>query len=430
MNPVFRKSLPARLCLAAIVAAPLLVPVASQAQYDNTATGVYALPHDTTGSENTADGFGTLYLNTTGSNNTAVGNSSLYSNTTGSSNTATGVYALLANTTGYDNTASGYDALYANTWGYYNTATGSWTLCCNTTGVGNTANGISALYTNATGSDNTATGSWSLYYNTTGTANTASGVSALFANTTGIFNTAIGGYALSSNTKGGYNIAVGYGAGQNNTTGSNNIEIGNSGASTDTGDIRIGTAGSQTATFLAGIYGTTVSGVEVFVNANGQLGTFTSSRRYKNDIKDMGDVSAKLMQLRPVTFRYKDSAEKGPHALQYGLIAEEVAKVYPDLVQFDKQGRPYTVNYHLLTPMLLNELQKEQRRLVAQKTELTAMKAIHNAEITALKTAFQTQSAELTSLQQQQLKVLAKLAAFVPTSRPGVSSQKAVFVLH
>src|SRR5208282_5780296 len=109
-------------------------------------------------------------------------------------------------------------------------------------------------------------------------------------------------------------------------------------------------------------------GVEVFVNANGQLGTVVSSRRFKNHIKDMGGVSEKLMQLRPVTFRYKDSAEKGKHVLQYGLIAEEVAKVYPDLVQYDKAGKPFTIYYHLLTPMLLNELQKEHRQNVAMKS--------------------------------------------------------------
>jgi hypothetical protein len=136
----------------------------------------------------------------------------------------------------------------------------------------------------------------------------------------------------------------------------------------------------------------------------------------------MGSVSEKLMNLRPVTFRYNDAAEKGPHALQYGLIAEEVAKVYPDLVQYDKAGKPFTVYYHLLTPMLLNELQKEHHQVEAQKTE-----------VVALKTMLHKQSDELAVLkqaQQQQIKVLAKLAAFVQTSQTREPIQKAVFVQH
>jgi alpha-mannosidase len=169
---------------------------------------------------------------------------------------------------------------------------------------------------------------------------------------------------------------------------------------------------------------TTSGGVEVYVDANGQLGTLTSSRRFKHDIKAMGNVSEKLMQLRPVQFRYTDAAEKGPHAVQYGLIAEEVAKVYPNLVQYDKAGKPFTVYYHLLTPMLLNELQKEHHRAEEQRTQIQGQKT----EIIALKAALQQQSAELASLrqtQEQQVKVLAKLAAFVQTAQIGTSLQPA-----
>ena len=107
---------------------------------------------------------------------------------------------------------------------------------------------------------------------------------------------------------------------------------------------------------------TATDGVEVYIDSNGQLGTVTSSRRFKKDIHDMGSVTDRLMQLRPVTFRYKEAAENGAHPVQYGLIAEEVAKVYPELVQYDKAGKPFTIYYHLLTPMLLNELQKAHRQ--------------------------------------------------------------------
>ena len=181
--------------------------------------------------------------------------------------------------------------------------------------------------------------------------------------------------------------------------------------------IRIGTSGTQTSTYIAGISRITASGGSaVYINSNGLLGALTSSRRFKNDIKDMGPVSDKLMKLRPVMFRYNDKAEKGSHALHYGLIAEEVAKIYPNLVQYDEAGKPFTVYYHLLTPMLLNELQKSHRRSKAQKSEIAAMK-----------TVLQKQSEELVSLKQsqQQLIALTKLTSMVETRQPAV--QKASY---
>src|SRR5262249_32645516 len=148
------------------------------------------------------------------------------------------------------------------------------------------------------------------------------------------------------------------------TTGNYNIAIGSPGDSADSGVIRIGTAGNQGATYIAGINGVTSSkGVAVYINANGQLGTLTSSERFKYDIHSLGAQSEKLMQLRPVAFRYKEAAEDGTHPIQYGLIAEEVAKIYPDMVQYDKEGKPFTIYYQQLTPMMLNELQKARREI-------------------------------------------------------------------
>ena len=204
-----------------------------------------------------------------------------------------------------------------------------------------------------------------LYNDTGGNGNTASGYGALF-NTTGYQNTAVGLNALSANTSGTVNIALGVGAGNSAPAGnSNSIYIGSPGAGTDSsGTIYLGTQGTQTGgTFIAGISGaTSSSGVEVFINSNGQLGTVTSSARFKEEINDMGDTSSKLLQLRPVTFYYKPEYDDGSHLLQYGLVAEEVAKVYPEMVAYGKDGKPLTVRYQMLAPMLLGELQKLAER--------------------------------------------------------------------
>ena len=184
-----------------------------------------------------------------------------------------------------------------------------------------------------------ATGGASLNSNGIGSYNAATGYSALYSNTTGGYNTASGDYALYRNDSGNNNIALGFGAGQYLTAGHNNIAIGNPGVAGESGAIRFGSAGVQTSAYLAGVNGVNVGGgVPMYINANGQLGTITSSRRFKNSIQDMGSISDKLMQLRPVTFRYKDTAEKGTHPLQYGLIAEEVAKVYPNLGAVRQSG--------------------------------------------------------------------------------------------
>src|SRR5205823_3526170 len=185
-----------------------------------------------------------------------------------------------------------------------NTAEGDGALSSVTTGFSNTANGFSALFSNTTGVENTANGSAALHSNTTGSDNTANGVDALFFNTTGSSN-----------------IALGVSAGQNLTTGNNNIDIGNPGVAAEANTIRIGTVGTQTKTFIAGISGAGVTGVAVKVNAAGQLGTAPSSERFKDAIKPMDKASEAVLALKPVTFHYKKELDPDGTP-QFGLIAE------------------------------------------------------------------------------------------------------------
>jgi Chaperone of endosialidase len=310
------------------------------------------------GSNNFSVGLGGLPSGMTGMQNTAIGDGALQQNTSGSSNTATGNLALQSNQTGNSSTANGYQALYSNTSGSSNTGTGFQALFSNTMGANNTANGYQALYYNGSGNHNEASGFQALYNNTGGYYNTASGFRALYNNQTGSNNIAIGNQA-------GYNVI-----------GINNIEIGNQGGSGDNGVIRIGTA--QSSAFIAGIYNVTTGnpdGVPVVVDSNGQLGTTASSRRYKEDIQDMGDASSGVLMLRPVTFRYKKPYTDGSKPIQYGLIAEEVAEVYPDLVARSTDGEIETVKYHVLVPMLLNELQKQAARIAALEDRLAQVEA-------------------------------------------------------
>jgi hypothetical protein len=277
---------------------------------------------------------------------------------TGSNNTGIGTYALYSYSTGSDNTASGYESLYANTTGNYNNATG-----------------YLALHGNSTGSQNSASGVQALYGNKTGNYNTASGTDALYSNTTGSTN-----------------IAEGYKAGYSLTTGSNNIDIGNLGVAAESATIRIGTTSTQTNTYIAGIYGTSVTGSAVVVSSTGQLGVTVSSERYKTAIAPMGSATAKLGQLRPVSFKLKSDA-RGTR--QYGLIAEEVAKVYPELVIRDETGRIDGVRYDELAPMLLNEVQQEQQKITAQAAQIRDLTA---------------RVAQFSSVQQQMAELRAALA--------------------
>ena len=276
--------------------------------------------------------------------------------------------------TGDFNSGFGRDALSSNTTGTFNTATGAFALQLNTTGDDNTADGQGSLNKNDSGFGNTAAGSLSLANNTLGSFNTAAGRLTLFGNTSGDGNTAVGGNAL-GNALGSNNIGIGLDAGVNLTTGSSNICIGNFGVAGESSTIRIGTVGTQTAAFIAGISGaTSPGGVAVFVTATGKLGTVTSSRRVKEDIREIGEESDGLMRLRPVAFRYKPEID--PTGLtQYGLIAEDVANVYPDLVVYDSDGRPETVRYHLVNALLLSEVQKQHRLAEAQEEMIERQKA-------------------------------------------------------
>ncbi len=323
------------------------------------AAGRGALASNTTGGNNTAVGTGALDANATGSYNVAVGKDALGANTA-CCNTAVGALALGANTTGTDSVALGLNALGANTTASGNTAVGSFALQTNTTGSSNVALGRSALSANTTASKNTAVGTHALLSNSTGYDNVAVGYAALQTNTAGYGNVALGKYALLMNTMGTGNIAIGSLAGGNVTTTSNNIFIDNDGVAGDASKIRIGD--TQTEAFIRGIHGNTTSGgIAVFVNSSGDLGTSTSSRRFKEDIAEVGAESERLLALRPVSFRYtKEAAGEGERPLEYGLIAEEVAEVFPELVAYDEEGAPYTVRYHLLVPLLLNELQRER----------------------------------------------------------------------
>lgn len=235
--------------------------------------------------------------------------------------------------------------------------------------VDNTASGLNALYSNTTGANNTAYGANALFSNTVGKGNEAHGVNALYSNTTGIRNIGVGSNSLYDNVSGSYNIALGFDSGYNLTTGSNNILIAAPGTAGDNGTIQIGVQGTQISTTLAGIFGVPVTGSAVYVTSTGQLGVQASSERYKTDIATMPELSAKLRQLRPVTFHYKTDS-KGVR--QYGLIAEEVDKVYPELVIRDGTGKIQGVHYEELGPMLLHEVQHQERVLAAQDGKLAA----------------------------------------------------------
>ena len=377
--------------------AQLLPPPDGGYAGDNTAEGTDALFSLTTGTENTAIGFNALYSNTTGGENTATGSTALISNTTGIRNTANGFAALQSNTTGERNTATGRAALANNTTGTYNTADGHSAMFFNTIGIRNTAIGSFALVFNTTGNHNTATGYGALNFNTTGNYNAANGYFALYQNTTGNNNTATGYNALLNNTTGNQNIALGNFAGSNLTTGDNNIDIGNLGVAGEAGTIRIGTQGTHTATYVAGINGAGVVGVAVKINAAGQLGTAPSAARFKDQIKPMEKASEAIFALRPVTFRYKKEID--PEGMpQFGLVAEDVEKVNTALVARDADGKVYTVRYEAVNAMLLNEFLKEHRRVEEQDHKLQkqeGMIAKQQKQIEALTAGLQKVSDQL-----------------------------------
>jgi len=345
----------------------------------NTAVGWFSLWSDAAGNSNTATGAGTLLFNTA-DENTAFGAAALLNNTSGASNTATGVAALLNNTSGGGNTANGVSALQSNTDGIENTATGADALMRNTTGSANTATGTEALF-GTTGNNNTGAGAGALAANFTGNGNTAMGRSAL-AITTGSGNTALGTNAGSALTSGNLNIDIGADviglAGESNT-------------------IRIGANLDETpgasACHIGGIYNQSVdpgTASSMAIDASGKLGTAVSSRRFKHDIKPMDKASEAILALKPVTFHYKSDAKNTPC---FGLIAEEVAGVNPDLVVRNKNGEIWSVRYDQVNAMLLNEFLKARRQIDAQQKQIDALTAglqQVSAQLELSKTARQT----------------------------------------
>jgi hypothetical protein len=312
--------------------------------------------------------------------NTAEGQDALFSLTTGLYNTAAGYLALKSNTTGQFNTAVGAGALLFNT-ANQNTATGAAALLNNTTGSDNTAMGEAALFFNTTGNENTGVGAGVLSSNTTGSANTAVALDALSSNTTGNNNTAIGEAALNSNTTGSGNTVVGFNSGFAVTTANNVICIGASVAGANVND----------SCYIGSIFGATASGgTAVFIDSNNKLGTVVSSKRFKEEIEPMNNTSEALFSLKPVTFRYKrdiDPDRKG----QFGLVAEDVEKINPDLVVRDKEGKPYSVRYEQVNAMLLNEFLKAHRKMEDQEATIVGLQK----QVEALTAGLQKVSAQI-----------------------------------
>jgi len=358
---------------------------------------------------NTAEGENALFSLTTGASNTAIGFIALASNTTGDFNTAEGSNALVTNTTGFQNTATGANALISNTTGAENTANGVNTLFRNTTGFENAATGVQALFSNTTGFHNAAAGFQALFSNTTGNHNTADGDNALVHNTTGILNTAVGGHALDQNITGSSNVALGFQAGFS-ITGSGNVCIGQN---------IFGLAGESNVTRIRNIGSTAqANGVFVTVGAGGKLGFQVSSRRYKDDIKPMDKASEALFALKPVSFRYKQEIDPA-RSPDFGLIAEDVATVNPDLVARDEEGKIVTVRYQAVYAMLLNEFLKAHSKVQEQEAVIAQVKS--NAAKQEATIARQQKQIEALSAGLQ--KVSAQLATASP-SRGGLEASK------
>ena len=340
----------------------------------------------------TAEGLNALKNLTTGVGNTGIGWYSLFANSSGSYNTGVGAAALLFNTPGEQNTATGVAALFNHGTGNANTAIGSLALFSDTSGQLNTAIGAGALFSNVggpfPGSFNTATGASALASNTGGD-NTATGAQALQSKTSGNDNTAVGLNALVMNTTGDHNVALGSMAGSQQTTGSHNIYIGASIA---------GSAGESDACYIASIFGqTSASGAPVLINSNNKLGTMTSSKRFKEEIKPMDKASNALFALNPVTFRYRKEIDPAG-TTQLGLVAEDVEKVDPNLIVRDKEGKAYSVRYDQVNAMLLNEFLKEHRKVDAQKCKIDqqdAKIARLEQQVEALAASLQKVSAKL-----------------------------------
>ena len=379
---------------------------------DNTAVGYLSLERLTTGGLNTGVGAWALTLNTA-DNNTACGGAALLFNGIGPNNTAVGTAALLFNTIGEGNTATGAFALYNNIEGDFNTANGEFALGSNAIGERNTAIGDSALFFNTEGNRNTAVGNPALLHNITGDDNTAIGSFALRNNTDGDQNTAVGAQALSSNTTGRNNIAIGVDALFNNTQGNDNIAIGSFSLSDVTGNRNIALgfdagAGITTASnvicigdnldganvsnscYIGGIWSQPGGSQAVYINSDGKLGQMVSSRRFKDEVKSMNEASKIIYGLKPVSFRFKPEIEP-TRPLSFGLIAEDVEKISPDLVTRDSDGKVNSVRYEAVNAMLLNEFLQEHRK----NEEQGATIAQQQKEIDALNAELKEQASQI-----------------------------------
>jgi Chaperone of endosialidase len=365
-------------------------PCATSDSSESTACGSGALLNNNPsmgGNENSALGYQALNANISGGSNTTTGAYSMLRNTSGSNNTADGFGALYTNTSGDSNTASGFQALYSNTTGYGNNAVGSQVLYTNTSGYFNNAVGFDALFTNTTGYNNNALGSYALSSDTTGHGNTAIGANALLNVTTGIRNIGLGNNAGTNLVAGSYNVDIGWGA---------------DGGVDETGVIRIGDPTYATATYITGISGSVVTGAAVYVTSSGQLGVLASSERFKTDIAPMRS-DEKLQQLRPVSFHLRTDPQG---TVQYGLIAEEVDKVYPELVIRDQAGQIQGVRYDELAPILLSEIQRQRERIVADRDELNSEEARRESELGELR----QQMAQIQESNRAMQALLAKLS--------------------
>ena len=334
---------------------------------------------------------------------TAEGDNALRSLTTGVGNTAIGTFSLSSVTTGSFNTAVGAGALDLNT-ADNNTATGAAALLLNTGGHENTATGFEALFSNTEGSNNVANGAGALQSNTSGNFNIAVGNSALSGNNTGIANIAVGDFALFQSTTGSSNVALGSNSGVNVTTANNVICLGANALGENV----------NSSCYISNIFAKmSAGGINVLVNSNGKLGTTVSSQRFKDDIKPMERASEALLALKPVTFRYKKEIDPAGTS-QFGLVAEEVEKVNPDLVVRDQEGKPYTVRYDQVNAMLLNEFLKAHHKVEEQGASITQL----NATVAQQQKDFTATAAR----QQEQIEVLTaglhKVSAQLGTSRP------------
>jgi hypothetical protein len=385
----------------------------------NTAEGTQALFSRTTGVWNTALGFQALYHDTSGNANTATGFRALFNNVNGIQNTATGVLALFSNTSGVNNTANGWGALTSNTTGRFNaafgvnalrnnnadseTAVGFGALAANTSGGNNVAVGYQALRNNVSNSFSTAVG-WQADLNSTGNSNDAFGYQALSSVTTGAFNVGIGVLALNDLTTGISNVAVGNNAGNGLTTGNGNVYIGQGVP---------GVGGESNTTRIKNVYASVASARVVYVNSDNKIGTLSSSRRYKEEIKPMEQASESILALKPVTFRYKQEFD-GSRAPMFGLIAEEVEKINPDLVSRDEKGEVETVRYDAINAMLLNEFIKEHGKV----TELQATVALQKKDFAASIAQQQKEIKLLTAGLKEQAAQIQKVSARLEARKP------------